>query len=91
MAVCARSSVLEEIPRLRCPIFLPGLWAMLDYDPDRHHASVEILRHFGVPHTIDTVVAHAPSGTVRTTTIEPLLLVAGARLEIDVDRGKKAR
>ena len=80
-----------ETPRLRCPFFLPGVWAMLDYDPDRHHATVEILRHFGVPHTIDTVVCHAPSGTVRTSTIEPALLVAGATLEIDVDRGKKAR
>jgi len=79
-----------EIVRLRCPFFFPGVWAMLDYNPDKHHVSVEVLRHFGVPLTIDAVVCHAPTGSSRRHEVEPTLLVAGARLEVELDRGKKA-
>lgn len=80
-----------EIARLRAPFFFPGVWARLEYEPDKGHVAVEVLRHFGVPHTIDTVICHAPNGASRTHAIEPTLLVAGASLEVDLDRGKKAK
>ena len=53
--------------------------------------AIEVVRHFGVPHTIDTVICHAPNGASRTHAIEPTLLVAGASLEVDFDRGKKVK
>jgi uncharacterized protein (DUF608 family) len=80
-----------EMPRLRCPIFLPGAWAVLTYDPDKLHAELEVLRHFGEPVFIDTVAAHGPSGSTRVLTIERTALAAGARIAVDVDRGKKLK
>ena len=80
-----------EIPRLRCPVFLPGAWAMLAYDSDKRHLEIEVLRHFGAPVTIDTVVAHAPSGSTRVLSIDATALAAGARIALDVDRGRKVK
>ena len=80
-----------DMPRLRCPIFLPGAWAVLTYDPDKLHAGIEVLRHFGTPVEIDTVVAHGPSGSTRAQKIERTQLAAGARIAFDVDRGRKVK
>ncbi|MEW6270836.1 MAG: GH116 family glycosyl-hydrolase [Thermodesulfobacteriota bacterium] len=80
-----------EIGRLRCPFFLPGVWAMLDYDEDDKHVTVTVLRHFGEPAVIDTAVTHAPSGTVRTHALQPTELAEGTTLELDLERGKKGR
>lgn len=80
-----------EIAKLRAPFFFPGVWAMLDHDAERGHVEIEVKRHFGVPHTIDTVVCHAPNGASRTHALEPTLLVAGAALQVDFDRGKKVK
>ena len=81
-----------EIARLRCPFFFPGVWAMLDYEPDKGHVSVEVLRHFGVPHTIDTVICHAPNGTQPQRTRSSRRCWSRARsLEVDFDRGKKVK
>lgn len=78
-----------EIARLRAPFFFPGVWGTIDHDPERGEVAVSILRHFGVPHTIDTVLCRAPGGACRAHAVEPTLLVAGAHLAIDLDRGKK--
>jgi uncharacterized protein (DUF608 family) len=79
------------INRLRCPFFFPNLWARMDYDPERAHVAVEVVRHFGDPVTIDMVVSHAPSGACRTRYLRPTELVAGARFELDLERGWKRR
>ncbi|MFN8602166.1 MAG: GH116 family glycosyl-hydrolase [Candidatus Binatia bacterium] len=80
-----------DMPRLRCPIFLPGAWAVLTYDPDKLHGGIEVLRHFGTPVEIDTVVAHGPGGSTRVQKIDRTPLAAGARIAFDVDRGKKVK
>jgi uncharacterized protein (DUF608 family) len=80
-----------EIAHLRCPFFLPSVWAMLDYDDHDRRATVTVLRHFGAPVTIDSVVSHGPGGAVRTHALQPVELVAGTRLELDLERGKKER
>ncbi|MBY0276971.1 hypothetical protein K2Z84_16655 [Candidatus Binatia bacterium] len=81
----------REMPRLRCPIFFPGAWAVLTYDPDKLHAEIEVLRHFGTPVMVDTVAAHAPSGSTRVLAIGRTLLAAGTRIAVGVDRGKKVK
>jgi len=81
----------SEIPRLRCPFFLPGAWAVLSYDPEKQHADIEVLRHFGTPVEVDTVVVHAASGSTRVLPIDRTVLAAGTRIAIDVQRGKKVK
>lgn len=78
-----------EIGRLRCPFFLPGAWAVLDYDPPGNDVTVDVVRSFGKPVVIERILCHSPSGSTRSHALEPTSLVAGARLEFSLDRGKK--
>ena len=41
--------------------------------------------------TIEMVVSHASSGASRPRYLRPTELVAGARLEFDLERGKKRK
>ena len=61
--------------RLRCPIFFPGFWAMLDHQPGRS-TTLELVRAFGEPVVIERVArtGGAPVDVGATA------LVPGARL-----------
>lgn len=91
-ALDAPSATLElsprvggEITRLRCPFFFPSLWAMLAYDPATGETTVEVLRTFGVPVTIDRVRHRAPSGATRIIPLGPLTLDRGRRFRVALD------
>jgi len=63
--------------RLRCPIFFPGVWAMLDHQPGRT-TTLDVVRAFGEPVVIERV-ARAGAAPIE---VRPTALVAGTRIEL---------
>ena len=59
--------------RLRCPIFFPGVWAMLDH---QRTTTLDVVRAFGEPVVIERV-ARAGAGPIE---VGATALVPGARL-----------
>jgi uncharacterized protein (DUF608 family) len=77
---------LHLSPRMagRCPFFFPPFWAMCDHDPASGRTSVEVLRTFGAPVTLERVQHRAASGDVRVHAVGPVALAAGTRLDLDL-------
>jgi uncharacterized protein (DUF608 family) len=69
-----------DVARLRCPVFFPGVWAVVEHDAARAETSVEVVRTFGVPVTIERLVLDPPDGAVRTVPVAPTVLAPGTRL-----------
>jgi hypothetical protein len=69
-----------EIPRLRCPVFFPGVWAVVERDAARAETTVEVVRTFGAPITIERLVLDLPDGAVRTVPVGATVLAPGGRL-----------
>ena len=63
--------------RLRCPIFFPGVWAMLEHRPGRT-TTLDVVRTFGEPVVIERV-ARAGAAPIE---VRPTALVAGTRIEL---------
>ena len=73
-----------DISPLRCPIFLPRLWAILEYHTATGTIEIEIVRTFGELITIDHLAHRGASGAVRRIPIDPTELDVGCRLELTV-------
>src|SRR5262245_28211809 len=73
-----------EIARLRCPVFFPPFWAMVEYDPARDHADFEVLRTFGEPVVIERVVERRADGTERIRQLARMALTEGQHLRLDL-------
>ena len=63
--------------RLRCPVFFPGFWAMLDHRPGRA-TTLDVVRAFGEPVEIERVVLTGAAPIEVGTTA----LVPGTRIEL---------
>jgi hypothetical protein len=75
---------LHLSPRMagRCPFFLPGFWAMCEFDPESGRTTVEVLRAFGAPVTVERVQHRAASGAVRVHDTGAVTLAPGVRLAL---------
>ncbi|HEV7732843.1 MAG TPA: GH116 family glycosyl-hydrolase [Candidatus Binatia bacterium] len=76
--VPGRTLHLAPQGRLRCPVFFPSFWAICDHAPATEHTTLEVVRTFGDPVTIERVV----EGGVREHTIGATVLATGARIEL---------
>jgi uncharacterized protein (DUF608 family) len=64
---------------LRCPVFFPGFWAMLDHDP-AGATSLEVVRTFGEP----VEIARVARPGAPPVDVDVIRLVPGARLALPV-------
>lgn len=68
---------------LKCPIFFPGFWAMLDYDARTGLATIDVRKHFGKPVIIKTVMADLTDREQKEIPLEkPVLLEQGNTITI---------
>ncbi len=68
---------------LKCPIFFPGFWAMLDYDAKKGFASIEVRKHYGKPVIIKTIILDQENGGLKEIPLEkPLSMEQGNRITI---------
>jgi uncharacterized protein (DUF608 family) len=75
--VPARALRLAPHPeRLRCPVFFPGFWAVVDRAPGRA-TTLEVVRCFGEPVVVDRVLLHGLPHERPATA-----LTAGTRIEL---------
>ncbi len=67
----------------RVPVFFPGFWAMLEYDPDRFLAAIDVRKHFGKPVLIKSLIFDQAKGGSKEILLEkPMLLEQGSRITI---------
>ncbi|HZR83351.1 MAG TPA: GH116 family glycosyl-hydrolase [Candidatus Binatia bacterium] len=71
-----------DVPRLRCPFFFPGFWAMLDHEAERGRTSIEVVRSFGVPVVVERVRERRADGSAVDHRVPATAMRPGARLEI---------
>src|SRR5262249_56124228 len=64
---------------LRCPVFFPGFWAMLDHEPGGA-TSLEVVRTFGEP----VEIARIARPGAPPVDVDAVRLVRGARLALPV-------
>src|SRR5205823_14372699 len=75
--------VAGEIAALRCPVFFPPFWGMLEHDPATGRTDLEIVRTFGDPISVERVVTRDTTGPERVIAVEPAAaLVTGTRLRL---------
>jgi uncharacterized protein (DUF608 family) len=68
---------------LKCPIFFPGFWAMLDYDEDKGLVVIDVRKHFGNPVIIKSVIFDQAGGGLKEIPLEkPVLLEQGNTITI---------
>jgi non-lysosomal glucosylceramidase len=69
--------------RLKCPVFFPGFWAMLDYDVKKGFATIDVRKHYGKPVMIKSVIFDQASGGSKEIPLEkPALLEQGNTITI---------
>jgi uncharacterized protein (DUF608 family) len=75
--------MLPDESRLKCPVFFPGFWAMLDYDAKKGFASIEVRKHFGKPVMIKSVIFDQEKGGSKEILLEkPSLMEQGNTITI---------
>ncbi len=69
--------------RLKCPVFFPGFWAMLDYDAKKGFASIEVRKHYGKPVMIKSIILDQKNGGLKEIPLEkPLSMEQGNTITI---------
>jgi uncharacterized protein (DUF608 family) len=80
-----------ELDRLRCPFFFPPCWGVLHWEPGSPRMTVEIVRTFGEPVTIERVVERTPDGVAHESRVGPLGLTTGTTFSVAVARAGDRR
>ena len=66
--------------RLRCPVFFPGAWMVVEHDTGG--TVVEVLKTFGAPITIERIVIDPTDGPPHAIALTPTALAPGTRLTV---------
>jgi non-lysosomal glucosylceramidase len=71
---------------LRVPVFFPGFWAMLEYDPEKGFAAINVRKHFGKPAMIKSVIFNQANGGSKEILLEkPTLMEQGTIINIRLE------